>query len=115
MNKLNGIKKGDAVEVTFRGRVDGLGPRTLDVIMDGADDPNILWANAIAAPSFSIRKVEPSIAVGDRVRFAVTDIVSLASVDCVGAVVAIDRSLAWVRHDNGAYSSLLLTSLERIP
>ena len=67
MNKLNGIKKGDAVEVTFRGRVDGLGPRTLDVIMDGADDPNILCANAIAAPSFSITKVEPPIAVGEMV------------------------------------------------
>jgi hypothetical protein len=67
MNKLNGIKKGDAVEVTFRGRVDCLGPRTLDVIMDGADDPNILWANAIAAPSFSIKEVGPPVAEGDTV------------------------------------------------
>jgi hypothetical protein len=64
MDKLKGIESGDRVEVTFQGVVafSSGGINVTDVnVYFGADGASL------AHPSFSIKKAEPPIAVGDRV------------------------------------------------
>jgi hypothetical protein len=69
MDKLEGLKKDDTVEVTFRGVVDENPTfRALYVRVENGDvSPTIFTEEDINAPSFSIKKVELPIAVGDRV------------------------------------------------
>jgi len=72
MHKLEGLKEGDTVEVTFRGVINSVGAGSVTVVPDNAEFPSLkqFSFSAIASPSFSIKKVEPPIAVGDRVRAA---------------------------------------------
>jgi hypothetical protein len=70
MDKMEGIEEGDTVEVTFHADVIGVGRRLgLNVRVRGGHVlSNNFDPEDINAPSFSIKKVEPPIAVGDRVR-----------------------------------------------
>lgn len=70
MKKLEGIKEGDTVEVSFRGRIQWVSSDgAANIAIDGGSPcASGFSAKDTSAPSFSIRKVEPPIAVGDRVR-----------------------------------------------
>ena len=65
--KLSGFEEGDTIEVSFRAVIGCINTSMVEVTMDGADDTNTLWGEAFNSPHFSIKKVEPPIAVGDRV------------------------------------------------
>lgn len=72
MNKLDGIKAGDRVRVTFEGVVQPEYAGVAKIEMDGARTPTSWWAtpSEIASSTFTIEKIEkiePPIAVGDRV------------------------------------------------
>ena len=67
MNKLEGIKEGDTVEVTIRGTATLRDRNALTInVVDEAIVPFI--ESEIASPHFSIKKVERPLQVGDRVR-----------------------------------------------
>jgi hypothetical protein len=86
MDKLEGIKKGDTVEVTVRGVVKDCS-RVLGIIPDGGTHWTGFDPADIASPFFSIKKVEPPIAVGDRVSWR-------HDYSCY-EVVAINGDMAW--------------------
>lgn len=70
MNKLEGIKEGDTVEVSVRGvfqRLDGDGD--LWLTWDGGKMQSVLLTSELASPHFSIKRIEPELKVGDRVRY----------------------------------------------
>ena len=67
MDKLEGLEEGDTVEVTFRGTVFAIEQSGLGLIVEGGSKSTIFARRDVASPSFAIKKVEPPIAVGDRV------------------------------------------------
>jgi hypothetical protein len=100
MDKLEGIKEGNAIEVTFRGVVyENPTFKTLYVLVEkgGLSSPTIFTEEEINAPSFSIKKVEPPIAVGDRVKGS-----GIVSSKRVGGVIAVCDDLAWVRWESSS-------------
>jgi len=107
MDKLEGLKEGDAVEVTFRGVVDENPTfKTLYVLVEkgGLSSPTIFTEEEINAPSFSIKKVEPPLQPGDKVQ-------TLLGANVV--VLAVDSGEAWVRFEGGATEVLPTNYLVR--
>lgn len=74
MSKLDGIKPGDRVRVTFEARVlegDEYSSDTLGVALDGshAGECVLFPARQRNASTFQIERIDPPLKVGDRVRF----------------------------------------------
>ena len=69
-NKLDGIKPGDRVRVTFEGVVDNCEGQRVSVVPDDGEFPHlkIFQGKGIAAPTFQIERIERKIAIGDLVR-----------------------------------------------
>lgn len=67
MNKLEGIKEGDTVEVTFRATVWREPPEYMILHVEGAEGRTAFDASDIASPHFSIKRIERPLEVGDRV------------------------------------------------
>lgn len=109
MNKLDGIKAGDRVRVLKEGVVFADVDKDGDILIkwDGRNVSDYLWKQEINAPTFTIEKIEPPIAVGDRVTWG-------TGVD-VYELVAIrgDRAVLW----SAGYSSstsVSISSLHRV-
>lgn len=114
MNKLEGIKEGDTVEVSFRGKARTGGRNYLAVAVEGGHrlETNFDLLD-INAPSFSIKKVERPLQVGDRVRG------SRYASALLGTILAVDQDEVWVFWDasglNVAHRSThCLSDLERV-
>ena len=126
MSKLDGIKPGDRVRVTFEGVYTG-GEYTIDGIsvfypagdkvMIRADHSHesIVWReNEINAPTFQIERIEPPLKVGDRVRYLSNP------KSTTGVIVAFDGPLAVIRFEPTAplaqsyYDAVRTTLLVRL-
>ena len=94
MSKLDGIKAGDKVRITFEGEVSC--PTVSDPILVVNTDGNVIrfWVNDTKRDTFSIEKIEPPIAVGDRVTWN-------RNTDRKGDVVKIHGLKAWVFDEFG--------------
>lgn len=111
MDKLEGISPGDRVRVTFEGVVSR--DRPVCVKMDGSEGQAWSWwatKPEVAAPTFKIERIEPPLAVGDRVRHERRQ----------GEVMATFEGRAWVMLHSGAhyvpdFSTIRISDLERIP
>lgn len=69
MDKLEGIKPGDRVRVTFEGVVDALTSEWLSISVDDGDAVNNTFSrDDINSPHFHIERIEKPLEVGDRVR-----------------------------------------------
>jgi hypothetical protein len=117
MDKLEGIEEGDTVEVAFTAKVVELPPEYL-LLKIGDALVSVGFDQAdIASPSFSIKKVEPPIAVGSRVRYqqGYSDRNGGFSVTVTGTIRAIEDGVALVKDDPPytSYSAVRLTHLER--
>lgn len=110
MDKLNGIKPGDRVRVTFEGVVVEVGGDWLGVTVDGGDTISCTFsAEDIKSPHFHIERIEKPLAVGDRVKETFAGFGA-------GEVLCVDGEFAFVRWDTKAYgpASIRLSKLERI-
>lgn len=70
MSKLDGIKAGDRVRVTFEGVVTSLETDhffPIKFLPDGAKIPSCPNIDTIEADTFQITRIEPAFKVGDRV------------------------------------------------
>ena len=104
-DKLEGIRPGDRVRVTFEGVYRGGSRFQLDD-MTGDDTTTYFAPQEVAAPAFQIERIKPPLKVGDRVR--IKDGGS-------GEVLGLQGGEAWLRTDQVNYTSIwTLTSLERI-
>lgn len=109
-SKLEGIKPGDRVRVTFEGvfgsmeREPWMSDDPFSIVFDGGESR---WfpKRMANAPTFQIERIEPPLAVGDRVRFG----------GFHGAIKGIDGTRAWVSYDDGSYGSPFMPDLKRIP
>lgn len=69
-DKLNGIKPGDRVRVTFEGVVTDDAPDhfSIGVHIDGGDPVfSAFTGSDVSSPTFQITRIEPELAVGDMV------------------------------------------------
>ena len=110
MDKLEGIKPGDRVRVTFEGEVLG---REIggDVYIraNGAQGRAVIRHGVASAPGFGVEVIKKPLAVGDRVKEIFAGLGK-------GEILCVDGEHAFVRWDVGAYgpSSILLSNLERL-
>lgn len=108
-DKLEGIKPGDRVRVTFEANVVRLEDDGAWLNRDGLIRECEDWWGPLAtsSPTFQIERIEPPLKVGDRV-------------ECIdgrqkGYIIAIDGNLAWLHMNrSGARWTRSLSDLERI-
>lgn len=108
-DRLQGIKPGDRVRVTFDARV--MKTYANDGVMlaiEGVDPTTTCLPyspSEVASPTFQIERIEPPLKVGDRVRHKGE----------VGVIVAMSRGFAWVEWSiTPSPMTILLSDLERI-
>jgi phosphomevalonate kinase len=107
MDKLEGIKDGDTVEVSFGGKILSIDSVGFDVLVEGVSAKSFT-VHHMQSSSFSIKKVEPPIAVGDRVRFRSNDM------STTGVVLALDGIVSVIRFEppsGGEYYDGIRTDL----
>lgn len=108
MNKLEGLKAGDRVKVTFDGVIDDTGfVGGIGVgVCGGARLSSLFSPQDIDSPSFTIEKLPDPIKVGDRVK-------NHLSSD-LGEVLAIHENKAWFWGHKYGPTTAPLANLERI-
>lgn len=112
MNKLDGIKPGDRVRVTFEGRVldnDGYSGDTMGVALDGshAGECVLFPLRQQNAPTFQIERIEPPLSFGDK-------IVTTQPSHCYGEVVAVNGDKAWVFWEHNRQNAIIgLSGIKR--
>lgn len=113
MDKLDGLKAGDHVRVSF----DGIVSNQSDVVYgawgvlvaEGHKESNAFMPEDLCAPSFRIERIEKPLAVGDRV-------VPSQPSHCYGEILAISGDKAWVFWEhNNTHVTLNVTDIVRRP
>lgn len=108
-DKLEGIKPGDRVRVTFEANVIRLDDDGAWLNRDGLIRECEDWWGPLAtnSPTFQIERIEPPLKVGQVVRCITSR--------QTGYIIALDGALAWIHmNHNGARWTLNLSDLERI-
>jgi len=110
-DKLDGIKPGDRVRVTFEGVVEGCGDAQVEIIPDGGALNHIktFRGDALEAPTFQIERIEPPLSVNDAVKWSE----GYAS-KMYGKIIALHDEWAWILMSQGGVGSVPLRDLERI-
>lgn len=108
MSKLDGLKEGDRVRITFEGTVDNF-DSSLKVCVCPDNQIGFSWILSelvTSSPAFQIERIEPPLSVGDRVKDSDGD---------PGSIRAIDGDDFWVFWDKASrHLTCHRNDLERI-
>lgn len=110
MSKLEGIKPGDRVRVTFEGEMSETSAvHFWPVVSDGMSAPTMWVMPDVHCPP-QIERIEPPLKVGDRVNKVEGGKVVVPNLTVIG----IFGEWAWVERDGYPFSSYYASCLERI-
>ena len=113
MNKLDGIKKGDRVKVSFEGEVSRISDRGVNVTGKGlyysSDTKEAgIDVSHFEEANFTIQVIEPPLKPGDCV-------VPAQPSHCYGRIEGISGAKAWVHWDHNNTDAVLpLTGIRRV-